>query len=64
MKKFILGTKVGMTQIFAADGTCTPVTVVQAGPCAVVQKKTDETDGYSAVRVGFGETEIKKLNKP
>ena len=64
MKKFILGTKVGMTQIFAADGTCTPVTVVQAGPCAVVQKKTDETDGYAAVRVGFGETEIKKLNKP
>ncbi|MBR0157639.1 MAG: 50S ribosomal protein L3 [Clostridia bacterium] len=64
MKKFILGTKIGMTQIFAADGTCTPVTVVQAGPCAVVQKKTEETDGYCAVRVGYGETELKKLNKP
>ena len=64
MKKFILGTKIGMTQIFAADGTCTPVTVVQAGPCAVVQKKTVETDGYCAVRIGFGETDLKKLNKP
>ncbi len=64
MKKFILGTKIGMTQIFAEDGTCTPVTVVQAGPCAVVQKKSEETDGYCAVRIGFGETELNKLNKP
>ena len=64
MKKFILGTKVGMTQIFSDDGTCTPVTVVQAGPCAVIQKKSEETDGYCAVRVGYGETELGKLNKP
>ena len=63
MKKFTYGFKVGMTQIFAEDGTCTPVTVVQAGPCVVIQKKTEETDGYSAVRVGFEEVELKKLNK-
>ena len=50
MKKFILGTKIGMTQIFAADGTCTPVTVVQAGPCAVVQKKTVETDASASAK--------------
>ena len=49
MKNFILGTKVGMTQIFDEDGKCTPVTVVLAGPCTVVQKKTQETDSYCAV---------------
>ena len=64
MKKFILGTKVGMTQIFAEDGVCTPVTVVQAGPCMVVQKKTVDTDSYDAVRVGYGEVDKQKLNKP
>lgn len=64
MKKFILGTKVGMTQIFDEEGLCIPVTVVKAGPCVVLQKKTVETDGYDAVRVGFEETEAKKLNKP
>lgn len=64
MKKFILGTKVGMTQIFSEDGVCTPVTVVQAGPCMVVQKKTVDTDSYDAVRVGYGEVDKQKLNKP
>ena len=53
MKKAILGTKVGMTQIFNEDGVLTPVTVIQAGPCYVTQVKTVENDGYSAVQVGF-----------
>ena len=68
MDKAILGTKIGMTQIFRADGRLVPVTVVLAGPCAVVQVKTNETDGYEAVQVGFGELaegRAKKLkNKP
>lgn len=64
MKKGILGKKLGMTQIFAADGTMLPVTVVQAGPCPVVQKKTVEHDGYSAVQVGFGEIRERLVNKP
>ena len=64
MKKAILGTKVGMTQIFGENGELIPVTVVLAGPCTVVQKKTTETDGYEAVQVGFGEVKEKKLNKP
>lgn len=64
MKKAILGTKVGMTQIFGENGELIPVTVVLAGPCTVVQKKTTETDGYEAVQVGFGEIKEKKLNKP
>ena len=64
MKKGILGKKIGMTQIFAEDGTLVPVTVVEAGPCSVVQKKTVETDGYSAVQVGFGEKKEKNVNKP
>ena len=64
MKKFILGTKLGMTQIFTEDGICIPVTVVKAGPLTVVQKKTVETDGYNAVKVGFCDVEAKKLNKP
>ncbi|NLN05432.1 MAG: 50S ribosomal protein L3 [Clostridiaceae bacterium] len=62
--KFILGKKVGMTQVFDEDGVIIPVTVVQAGPCAVVQKKTVETDGYNAVRVGYEKIEKRKLNKP
>lgn len=64
MKKFILGTKVGMTQIFNEDGVCIPVTVVQAGPCAVVQKKTVETDSYDAVKLAYVSKDKKKLNKP
>lgn len=64
MKKAILGTKVGMTQIFGENGEMIPVTVVLAGPCTVVQKKTTETDGYEAVQVGFGEVKEKNLNKP
>lgn len=64
MKKGILGKKLGMTQIFAEDGTLIPVTVVEAGPCSVVQKKTVETDGYCAVQVGFGEKKEKNVNKP
>ena len=62
--KAILGKKLGMTQIFNEDGTVVPVTVVQAGPCVVVQKKTSETDGYNAIKVGFGDTREKLLNKP
>ncbi len=64
MKKAILGTKIGMTQIFDESGKVIPVTVVLAGPCTVVQKKTTETDGYDAVQVGFGEVKEKNLNKP
>ena len=64
MKKAILGTKIGMTQIFNEDGKVVPVTVVLAGPCTVVQKKTVETDGYEAVQVGYGEVKEKNLNKP
>lgn len=64
MEKFILGTKIGMTQIFEADGTCIPVTVVQAGPCKVVQKKTVATDSYDAVKIGYVSCDLDKLNKP
>ncbi len=64
MKKAILATKVGMTQIFNEDGVLTPVTVLQAGPCVVTQVKTVENDGYSAVQVGFADTREKLLNKP
>ncbi len=63
MDKAILGKKIGMTQIFLADGRLVPVTVVQAGPCPVVQVKTKETDGYEAVQVGFGELEEKRAKK-
>jgi hypothetical protein len=62
--KAILGKKVGMTQIFAEDGSVVPVTVVQAGPCVVIQKKSVETDGYDAVQVGFGEVKERRVNKP
>ena len=55
MNKAIIGKKLGMSQIFAEDGTVIPVTVVEAGPCPVVQKKTQEKDGYSAIQVAFGE---------
>lgn len=64
MKKAIMGTKLGMTQIFLEDGRVVPVTVVQAGPCPVVQKKLPETDGYSSIQVGFGAIREKLVNKP
>ena len=64
MKKAILATKVGMTQIFNEDGVLTPVTVLQAGPCVVTQVKTVENDGYNAVQVGFVDTREKLVNKP
>ena len=64
MKKAILATKVGMTQIFNEDGTLIPVTVLQAGPCVVTQVKTEENDGYAAVQVGFGDIREKLVNKP
>ena len=64
MKKAILATKVGMTQIFNEDGVLTPVTVLQAGPCVVTQVKTVENDGYSAVQVGFVDKREKLVNKP
>ena len=63
MKKAILATKVGMTQIFNEDGVLTPVTVLQAGPCVVTQIKTVENDGYSAVQVGFGDKKEKVVEK-
>ncbi|MCC8163704.1 MAG: 50S ribosomal protein L3 [Lachnospiraceae bacterium] len=64
MKKAILATKVGMTQIFNEDGVLTPVTVLQAGPCVVTQVKTVENDGYDAVQVGFVDIREKLVNKP
>lgn len=65
MQKAIIGKKIGMTQIFdEATGAVTPVTVVEAGPCVLVQKKTAEKDGYNAVQLGFGETTAKATNKP
>ena len=64
MNKAILGKKVGMTQIFDANGKVVPVTVVEAGPCFVVQKKTVENDGYDAIQVGFGTINGDKLPKP
>ena len=63
MKKAILATKVGMTQIFSEDGTLVPVTVLQAGPCVVTQVKTKENDGYSAVQVGFEDKKERIVNK-
>ena len=64
MKKAILATKVGMTQIFNEDGVLVPVTVLQAGPCVVTQVKTEENDGYKAVQVGFADKREKLVNKP
>ncbi|GAB6105443.1 50S ribosomal protein L3 [Blautia sp.] len=64
MKKAILATKVGMTQIFNEDGLLIPVTVLQAGPCVVTQVKTEDNDGYAAVQVGFGQIREKLVNKP
>ena len=64
MKKAIIGKKVGMTQIFDESGKVIPVTVVEAGPCVVTQKKTTETDGYEAVQLGFEDVKESKLTKP
>ena len=64
MNKAIIGKKLGMTQIFSADGKVIPVTVVEAGPCPVVQLKTVEKDGYAAVKLGFDEVKESALNKP
>ncbi|KYH28811.1 MULTISPECIES: 50S ribosomal protein L3 [Clostridium] len=64
MKKAILGRKLGMTQIFDESGKVIPVTVVEAGPCVVTQKKTEEKDGYNAIQVGFGDIREKLVNKP
>lgn len=64
MKKAIIGRKVGMTQVFDANGKIVPVTVVEAGPCVVVQKKTVENEGYEAIQVGYGELKEKLVNKP
>ncbi|MBU5465162.1 50S ribosomal protein L3 [Anaerotignum sp. MSJ-24] len=64
MKKAIIAKKIGMTQVFAEDGRLVPVTVLEAGPCAVIQKKTVENDGYEAVQVGFADQREKLANKP
>ncbi|MBR1811566.1 MAG: 50S ribosomal protein L3 [Clostridia bacterium] len=64
MKKAIIGKKIGMTQIFDEKGNVIPVTVIEAGPCTVVQKKTVGTDGYEAVQVGYGDVKIQRVNKP
>lgn len=63
MQKGIIGKKLGMTQLFDENGKVVPVTVIEAGPCTVVQKKTAESDGYEAVQLGFGEISAKKVNK-
>lgn len=62
--KAILGRKLGMTQIFNENGVVTPVTIIEAGPCYVTQRKTQDSDGYNAVQLGFGELRSKSLNKP
>ena len=64
MQKGIIGKKVGMTQIFDEKGNVVPVTVIEAGPCVVVQKKTTENDGYAAVQLGFGDAKVQNVNKP
>ena len=64
MKKGLIGKKIGMTQIFDEKGNMIPVTVVEAGPCVVVQKKTTENDGYEAVQVGYGDQKVQRVNKP
>ena len=64
MKKAIIGKKLGMTQIFTENGAVVPVTVIEAGPCVVIQKKTTETDGYNAIQVGYEDVSEKHVNKP
>ncbi len=62
--KLLIGKKLGMTQIFAESGEATPVSVIKAGPCPIVQVKTPEKDGYSAIQIGFGETKSRRVRKP
>ncbi len=64
MQKGIIGKKIGMTQIFDEAGKVIPVTVVEAGPCVVVQKKTVENDGYAALQLGYGDVKVQRVNKP
>lgn len=64
MKKAIIGRKLGMTQVFTEDGAAIPVTVIEAGPCTVVQKKTEENDGYDSVQLSFGDVKLKNVTKP
>ncbi len=64
MQKGIVGKKLGMTQLFDANGNVVPVTVIEAGPCVVAQKKTTENDGYEAVQIGYGDLKASKVNKP
>ncbi|HRU98221.1 MAG TPA: 50S ribosomal protein L3 [Ruminococcus sp.] len=64
MQKGIIGKKIGMTQIFDETGKVIPVTVVEAGPCVVVQKKTVENDGYAALQLGYGDVKVQRVNKP
>jgi len=64
MQKGIIGKKIGMTQIFDETGKVVPVTVVEAGPCVVVQKKTVENDGYAALQLGYGDVKAQRMNKP
>ena len=64
MKKGLIGKKVGMTQIFDEAGKVIPVTAIEAGPCVVAQVKTEETDGYTAIQLGFGDVKESKLNRP
>ncbi len=64
MKKGIVGKKLGMTQLFDSNGNVVPVTVIEAGPCVVVQKKTTENDGYEAIQIGYGDLKASKVNKP
>ena len=64
MKKAIIAKKIGMTQVFTENGALVPVTVLEAGPCVVVQKKTLENDGYEAIQVGFGDVKVQRVNKP
>ena len=64
MNKGLIGKKIGMTQLFDENGKVIPVTVVEAGPCTVVQKKTIENDGYEAIQVGFGDVKVQRVNKP
>ncbi len=62
--QLLIGKKLGMTQIFAESGEATPVSVIQVGPCPIVQVKTPETDGYSAIQIGFGEVKKNRVSKP
>ena len=64
MQKGLIGKKIGMTQLFDEKGNVIPVTVIEAGPCAVTMKKTVENDGYDAVQLGFGDVKVQRVNKP